>query len=214
MLLTLKRDYTLRRLQKKWREQNKDNFTEIGNYIRFNIIDVGKYSYGKLNIFSWGAENEHITIGNFVSISEDVEFIFGNHRTDTLTTYPMKTMILEEGAEAIAKGPIIVEDDVWIGRGSRILSGVRIGQGAVIAAGSIVTKNVLPYEIVGGAPAIHIKYRVSDANIRKEMEKIDFSKLTKDFIKKNKSLFYETNIEAILSDSRIETLKRNGSNKC
>lgn len=215
MLLNLKHEYSLRKLKKIWRNQNSHNFTTISNYIHFNIVDVGNYSYGPLKILSWGGENEHLTIGNFVSIAEDVEFVQGgNHRLDTITTYPIKAMISENEIEAISKGPIIVGDDVWIGRGAKILSGVVVGQGAVIAAGAVVTKNIDPYEIVGGVPAKHIKYRTSSQDERLKMDNIDFSKLTVEFIRENKSLFYESNIEAILSDSRIETLKRNGSNKC
>ncbi|GEP20911.1 hypothetical protein FC71_GL000840 [Latilactobacillus sakei subsp. carnosus DSM 15831] len=215
MLLDIKREYSLKKLQKKWRKRNQQNYTNLENYIDFNLVDVGNYSYGPLKILSWGAKGEHLSIGNFVSIAEDVEFVLGgNHRLDTITTYPIKAMISENEIEAISKGPIIVGDDVWIGRGAKILSGVVVGQGAVIAAGAVVTKNIDPYEIVGGVPAKHIKYRISSQDERLKMDNIDFSKLTVEFIRENKSLFYESNIEAILSDSRIETLKRNGSNKC
>ena len=60
--------------------------------------------------------------------------------------------------ESISKGPIILEDDVWIGENCIILSGVKIGQGAVIAAGAIVTNDIPPYAIAGGVPAKVIKY--------------------------------------------------------
>ena len=84
--------------------------------------------------------------------------------------------------EAISKGDIIVDDDVWIGYGATILSGVHIGQGAVIAAGAVVTKDVPPYAIVGGVPAKVIKYRFSPEIIQQLM-KLDYSKLTEDMIR-------------------------------
>lgn len=60
---------------------------------------------------------------------------------------------------------IIIEDDVWIGYGTIIVSGVKIGRGSIIAAGSVVTKDVIPYSIVGGNPAKFIKYRFSEVEI-------------------------------------------------
>ena len=64
--------------------------------------------------------------------------------------------------EATSKGDIIVQDDVWIGYGATILSGLTIGQGAVIAAGSVVTKDVTPYSVVAGVPARVIKYHFGE----------------------------------------------------
>ncbi|NLK24601.1 MAG: CatB-related O-acetyltransferase [Clostridiales bacterium] len=93
------------------------------------------------------------------------------------------------GIDAISKGDIIVRDDVWIGQRAIILSNVNIGQGAVIAAGSVVTKDVPPYAIVGGVPAKVIKYRFSPEMI-KELLKIDYSKLTDEMIKEHINDFY------------------------
>ena len=86
--------------------------------------------------------------------------------------------------EAISKGNIIVDDDVWIGYGVTIMSGIHIGQGAVIAAGAVVTRNVPPYAIVGGVPAKVIKYRF-EPEIIEELLKIDYSKLTDEIIKEH-----------------------------
>jgi serine acetyltransferase len=86
------------------------------------------------------------------------------------------------GNEAFSKGNIVIDDDVWIGYGVTILSGVHIGQGAVVAAGAVVTKDVPPYAIVGGVPAKIIKYRFSP-EIIEELMKIDYSKLEEDDIK-------------------------------
>lgn len=84
--------------------------------------------------------------------------------------------------DATSKGSIIVDDDVWIGYRATIMSGVHIGQGAVVAAGAVVTKDVPPYAIVGGVPARVIKYRFSPEVIE-HLLKLDYSKLSDDMIR-------------------------------
>ena len=86
------------------------------------------------------------------------------------STYPYELLILKsrEGGIAVAKGDIVIGDDVWIGENAIICSGVTIGQGAIVAAGAVVTKDVEPYAIVGGNPAKVIKYRF-DENICKKL---------------------------------------------
>ena len=81
-----------------------------------------------------------------------------------------------EKQEAISKGDIILEDDVWIGQRAMIMSGIRIGQGAVVAAGAVVTKDVPPYAIVGGVPAKVIRYRFAP-ELTQELMKIDYNRL-------------------------------------
>lgn len=173
----------------KWKKLNKENFTYPVNRYEMDKITVGKYSYGPLKISFFGNKEEKLEIGNYVSIAHGVEFVVGGeHNISSFTTYPVGHMILESGIEAITKGDIIVKDDVWIGTNALIMSGVTIGQGAIIAAGSVVVKDVKPYSIVGGVPAKLIKYRFSE-EIIDEMLKIDFSKieyegLDKDIIEK------------------------------
>lgn len=136
-------------------------------------IEVGRYTYGYEDsiVHSWG-ENAKVIIGNFCSVASGVEFFLGgNHRTDWITTYPFGHIHREifnsfNGAgHPITKGDIIIGNDVWIGMGSKIMSGVIIGDGAVIAANSVVTKNIEPYTIVGGNPAKFIKKRFNNETI-------------------------------------------------
>lgn len=165
-----------------WRIINKHNFTRPVNWFNLNQVKVGNKTYG--NIFALiHNENGILNIGNYCSIAQQVAFIVASeHSLNTITTYPFKVKILGlKNGEASFKGDIVVRDDVWIGYGSTILSGVTIGQGAVVAAGSVVTKNVPPYAIVGGVPAKVIKYRFSDEIIEK-MLKIDYSKLDEKLI--------------------------------
>lgn len=91
--------------------------------------------------------------------------------------------------ETQAKGNIIVNDDVWIGDSALILSGVEIGQGAVIAAGAVVTEDVPPYAVVGGVPAKIIKYRFRD-DVIKELVKIDYAKVDRKFIERHEDIWY------------------------
>lgn len=104
--------------------------------------------------------------------------------------------------EALSKGNIIIEDDVWIGQGAIILSGVTIGRGSVIGAGAVVAKDIPPYSIVVGNPGKVIKKRFSDEIIEKLM-KVDYSKLDENKIKYNIDLLYteinENNVDEIIN---------------
>jgi acetyltransferase-like isoleucine patch superfamily enzyme len=128
----------------------------IGNYTTINGPNVQILS--KVN---------PITIGSFCSIARDVLIQEYNHRAERLSTYNFQKHIFRGKSivDVTSKGPITIGNDVWIGAKSIILSGVSIGDGAIIAAGSIVTKDVKPYAIVGGNPAKLIKFRFPDALI-------------------------------------------------
>ncbi len=147
---------------------------------------VGKHTYGfnKNNVlFHSESQKERLIIGDFCSFAPNVAFILASeHSYKGLSTYPFKVKILGEDFEAQSKGDIVIKDDVWIGLNSIILSGVTINQGAIVAAGSVVTKDVPPYAIVGGNPAKVIKYRFEPEIIEK-LVKFDYSKLTEEKIK-------------------------------
>lgn len=191
-----------------WRKQNFDNYTNLViNGSLFSNITVGKCSYGNINAIFSNKSSVSLIIGNYVSIAPDVLFIpESEHDYSNLLTYPFKVMTLGEKYEAFSKGSIIVEDDVWIGARSIILSGVRIGQGAVIAAGSVVTKDVEPYSIVGGNPAKLIKYRFNNEIIEK-LKSINIGLLTTENIKNNVNLLY-SNLTSNNIDDIIELLKK------
>lgn len=169
----------------KWRMENLDNHTIPMNFFPLKDVSVGYSTYGELNIVKFNT-NSKIKIGCFCSIGQGTRFIIdADHPINHISTYPYKVMLLgTEKYEAISKGNILVDDDVWIGYGVTILSGVHIRQGAIIAAGSVVTKDIPPYAIVGGNPARIIKYRFSSELIA-EFLKIDYSKLTDEMIKEH-----------------------------
>ncbi|BDB52693.1 CatB-related O-acetyltransferase [Flavobacterium ammonificans] len=151
----------------KWRKINRHNFTTVNSVFPINLVTIGKYSYGPLNIYNYEKENSGLQIGNFCSIALDVKFILGgNHFTNRLLTYPIEPMLYKSGnVGSYSKGKIIIGHDCWIGNGSIILSGVDIGNGSVVAAGSVVTKAFPPYSIIGGSPAKLIRKRFTDEMI-------------------------------------------------
>lgn len=162
---------------RKWRKLNKHNKTNMANIFDISKVEVKDFSYGPLFVETFGQTQEKLIIGNFCSIAYGVKFILGGeHDYNKISTYPFNSLVYKEGIDAISKGKIIVKDDVWIGYNALILSGVEIGQGAVVAAGALVTQDVPPYAIVAGIPARVIKYRF-DKEIIEELLKIDFSKL-------------------------------------
>ncbi|MDX8334910.1 CatB-related O-acetyltransferase [Candidatus Cetobacterium colombiensis] len=195
MYRKLKSYLALYLFKKKWRSQNKHNQITPINKFPLEKVKVGKYSYGPIDVRSWGSSEEGLEIGNYVSIASGVKFILGgNHEINTFTTYPFKSRVFKGKIKSQTKnssnGKIILKDDVWIGMDSTLISGITIGQGAIIAAGSFVTKDVLPYSIVGGNPAKIIKYRYSK-EIIDEMIKIDWSSIDENKIKDIKEELYQ-----------------------
>lgn len=177
-------------VETQWRAKNRHNTTQAKSIFPVDKVFVGKGTYGSLDIELYGNSDARVVIGNYCSIARDVRFIAdGEHPIDHVSTYPFRVRCFGESAEATTKGPIVVEDDVWIGERSMILSGVHVGQGAVIAAGSVVTKNVPAYAVVGGVPAQLIKYRFSE-HIRQALVNVDFSAFNDAFIKENAEALY------------------------
>ena len=114
---------------------------------------------------------DRLIIGRYCSIAAEVRFIMngGNHHTDWMTTYPFP--IFGKGWEVAMpaswpnKGDTVVGHDVWIGYAATIMPGVTIGNGAIIASASVVTRDVPPYAIVGGNPATVVRHRFDEATI-------------------------------------------------
>jgi len=175
----IRRVYLLNRFRRRWYRNNPTNDTIPNVIFNDSTVKIGNYSYGELNIVSFDCKSR-LLIGNYVSIAQNVTFLLDvEHYTNQIMTYPVKAKIVcANEIETFSKGNIVVDDDVWIGYGATIMSGVHIGQGAVVAAGAVVTKNVPPYAIVGGVPAKVLKYRF-DKQMIEELIKIDFGKLSK-----------------------------------
>ena len=176
--------------RRKWRRRNKHNQTVLRDCAIPEVICVGNNSYGEINAITFGTDHR-IKIGNFVSIAPDVFCILdAEHYINHLSTYPFRVGILGEKAEAFGKGDIIIDDDVWIGYGATILSGVHIHQGAVVAASAVVSRDVPPYAIVGGAPARIIRYRFEQAVID-FMLTLDYGKLDSGLVRSYVDQLYD-----------------------
>jgi acetyltransferase-like isoleucine patch superfamily enzyme len=190
---TLLRQADRNRFNKAWRQRNPHNDTVPGERMfPLENVHVGRGTYGMLNVQSlFVQEGEQLHIGNFVSIAPGVQFLMGvNHQLETYTTFPFYSRLVERSTrDALVRGPIIIEDEVWLGTNALIMSGVRIGKGAIVAAGAIVTKDVPPYAIVGGNPARIIKMRHSPEVIEALMD-IDLNTLSDAQIRANLEVIY------------------------
>ena len=168
--------------ENKYPLENQASLVYLKNIIKNPNIIIGDYTYyhdfenpqnfEKNVLYHFDFENDKLIIGKFCSIASDVKFIMngGNHRTDWLTNYPFPIF---GGSWEIAmpdswpnKGDTIIGNDVWIGYNATIMPGINIGDGAIIAAQSVVTRNVEPYSIVGGNPAKEIRKRFDESIIQ------------------------------------------------
>lgn len=197
----IKNQIQIMNYKKKWKIGNKHNETSVTGTFDIEKVQVGQKTYGRIHAVDFGNGKEKLVIGSYCSIAENVTFLLGGeHDYKNIMTYPLKVKLMQEKNESITKGVIVVEDDVWIGYGATILSGVKIGQGAVIGAGSIVSKDIPPYAIYAGGKIV--KYRFSE-KIIKQLLKIDYSKLEEKTILDNLNDFYteitEENDEVVIN---------------
>jgi len=177
---------------RKWRKQNAHNSIVPTSIFPIEIATIGEHSYGSLNIEHFGNSNENLIIGNYVSIANRVTFILGgNHSATTITNYPLYSKLIElaPDRDAQTKGSIIIEDEVWIGFGAIILSGVRIGKGAIIGAGAIISNDIPAYAVAVGNPSKIIKFRFNE-EIRNELHDFSLSDYDESIIIDNIKEFY------------------------
>lgn len=154
----------------------------IKNVIQAPNIIIGDYTYYDDDkdptkfeqnnvLFNYPEFGDRLIIGKFCSIATGTKFIMGsaNHRMSSVSTYPFNVfggLWREHTPDHLSqlpfKGDIMIGNDVWIGRESVIMPGVKIGSGSIVGAYSVVTKDIEPYSVVGGNPAKLIKKRFHD----------------------------------------------------
>lgn len=149
----------------------------VGAYTMYNDFVNDPVDFEKNNVlYHYPINQDRLIIGKFCSIACGAKFIFtsANHTMSSLSTYPFP-LFFEEWDTSISevrtswdnKGDIVIGNDVWIGYEAVIMSGVHIGDGAIIGTRAVVTKDIEPYTIVGGLPAKPIRKRYSQDTILK-----------------------------------------------
>jgi virginiamycin A acetyltransferase len=158
----------------------------IKSFVKAPNIIVGDYSYYDDPVDPEGFErnvlynygSDRLIIGKFCAIATNVKFIMNgaNHKLDGISTYPFPIFghgwekAMDKLMDLPSRGDTVIGNDVWIGYESVVMPGVNIGNGAVIAAKSVVANDIPPYAIAGGNPARPFKQRFSDADIARLQE--------------------------------------------
>lgn len=150
---------------------------EVGEYTMYNDFVNDPREFEKNNVlYHYPINGDKLIIGKFCSIACGAKFMLtsANHKMSSLSTYPFPIFYEEWGLDAKDirnawdnKGDIVIGNDVWIGYEAVIMSGVTIGDGAIIGTRAVVTKDVPPYTIVGGVPAKPIRKRFDDATVER-----------------------------------------------
>lgn len=180
----------------------------VGDFTMYNDFVNDPCNFEKNNVlYHYPVNNDKLIIGNFCSIACGAKFIFtsANHTLSSLSTYPFPIFFEEWGLDIKNitkawdnKGDIVIGNDVWIGYEAVILSGITIGDGAIIGTHAVVTKDVPPYTIVGGIPAKPIRKRFSEEMIA-FLLKIKWWNWTKEQIAENISAIQTGDIEKLRS---------------
>jgi acetyltransferase-like isoleucine patch superfamily enzyme len=176
-------------------------------------VVFGPWTYSRCRVFTDKLGTERLIVGNYSSIG-GTYLIGGNHGPNRITTYPIRINMAIGGRDPrewpIPTGDTIVGSDVWTCENSLMLAGITIGDGAVVAAGSVVTKDVPPYAIVGGNPAQLIRYRFNEAQ-REALLEIRWWDWPEEKIRAAVSYFESDDVDAFIAYARGESPVLTGS---
>lgn len=200
-----------------------DLFTELNfktilhGYNKIGRSNISSSVIGRFSYLGNGCKLSNTVVGNFCSLGNNVKIIVPTHPSSVfVSTHPSFYSTLKQSGKTFVdkncfkeslycdeknKITCIIENDVWIGDDVSIIGGCRIGNGAIIATGSVVVKNVEPYSIVGGVPAKIIRYRF-DEKYRKFLD--DFRWWEKDIAWLQKNHFYFRNIASLWEAFNME----------
>jgi acetyltransferase-like isoleucine patch superfamily enzyme len=139
-------------------------------WLTSGVLEMGDYSYATPLVQRFPGDRTKARIGRFTSIAPGVQlFLGGAHPTDWVTTYPIRAGFFLPGAfedgNPTSRGDITIGNDCWLASEAVILSGVSVGDGAVVAARAVVSSDVRPYAVVAGNPAREVRRRFRDDQV-------------------------------------------------
>lgn len=221
MLELIIHHFSLKHLRDWWKNRHLsffvfyDKYTVISDKCRIQRSVVIRKS--TINEYSYIGHNTNInntTIGKYCSFSKNIIIGIGTHPTNFVSTSPLFFTVrngtgyswITEDKFDDTPAPVTIGNDVWVGLNSSIMGGVTVGNGAIIAAHSVVTKDVPPYAIVGGVPAKIIKYRFSEEIIA-QLEELKWWDMPEEVLKKSIHHFQTT-----LTPVEIENIRQDFKN--
>lgn len=181
----------------------------VGDYTYYDDRRYGAEKFEEYNVlYNYQHDRVKLIIGKFCALAANTTFIMtGDHKLDAISTYPFP--IFKNGWEDVynvnklpIKGDIVVGNDVWFGYNTLIKGGVKIGNGAIIAANAFVVKDVPDYAIVAGNPGKVVKMRFDEATIQR-LNKIAWWDWSPEKITKNLNLISNLDIDALEREAML-----------
>lgn len=205
------------------------NLVFLKNVVHKKNVEIGDYTYYESQhgenfedniMYHLDMFHDKLIIGKFCSLAEGCRFIMNGsvHSTEDVSSYPFHLFgngwqyALNENSKYRIKGDTVIGNDVWIGYHATIMPGIHIGDGAVIGAHAVVTKDVPPYTIVGGNPAKEIRKRFDDKTIEKLLE-MQWWNWNIEKISKYIKLINSTNVEKLIQIWEDSEKSNEGKNK-
>lgn len=181
-----------------------------GLHEKYPQYEIGRGTYGSPSILTWD-EGATLKIGAFCSFASGSRILLGGeHRVDWVTTFPFN-VLWESGRHITGhpktKGDVIIGNDVWIGTEAVIMSDVRIGDGSVVGARAVVTKDIEPYAIYAGNPARLVRKRFDETSIQQLLE-LEWWNFKDEVIEKILPLMLNTDIQNFIVEAK--RLKESG----
>ena len=185
------------------RNTTKNPNIVVGDYTYYDDPEHSE-DFERNVLYHYPFIGDKLIIGKFCALAEGVRFIMNgaNHKLSGFSTYPFSIFgngweqVMPKPEELPYKGDTVVGNDVWIGYRALILPGVRIGDGAIVAAGAVVTRDVPPYTVVGGNPASPIRPRFPEETVRALLD-IAWWNWDADKITRNLAAIVSADLEAL-----------------